>query len=93
MADDYAQLREALDAERTTLLRRIDELTAGEKLGRIVTVDPAEVGFTRRRDLPRGEPLYAYKRHGEPCRRCGTPIVRADIDGRSIWWCPPCQPA
>ncbi len=71
----------------------VDELTAGEKLGRIVTVDPAEVGFTRRRDLPRGERLYAYKRHGEPCRRCGTPIVRTDIDGRSIWWCPPCQPA
>lgn len=29
MADDYTQLREALDAERTTLLRRIDELTKG----------------------------------------------------------------
>jgi DnaK suppressor protein len=32
MADDYAQLREALDAERTTLLRRIDELTAGGEI-------------------------------------------------------------
>lgn len=32
MADDYAQLRKALDAERTTLLRRIDELTAGGEI-------------------------------------------------------------
>ncbi len=32
MADDNAQLREALDAERITLLRRIDELTAGGEI-------------------------------------------------------------
>ncbi len=70
----------------------VDELTAGEKLGRIVTVDPAEVGYDKRSDIPSRDRLYAYKRQGEPCRRCGTAIAAADIDGRNIWWCPTCQP-
>lgn len=70
----------------------VDELRAGEALGRIVTVDPTEVGYERRKDIPRSDRLYAYKRQGDPCRRCGTPITAADIDGRNIWWCPACQP-
>ncbi|MEZ5375686.1 MAG: DNA-formamidopyrimidine glycosylase family protein [Acidimicrobiales bacterium] len=70
----------------------VDELRAGEALGRIVTVDPAEVGRAKRSDIPKSDRLYAYKRQGKPCRRCGTPIVAADIDGRNIWWCPTCQP-
>lgn len=71
----------------------VDELRTGEKSGRIVTVDPADVDRRRRSDLKRGERLYAYKRQGEPCRRCGTPIASTEIDDRSIWWCPTCQPA
>lgn len=71
----------------------VDELTAGEKLGRIVTVDPVEVGYDSRREIPRADRLYAYKRQGKPCRRCGTAITAADIDGRNIWWCPRCQAA
>lgn len=70
----------------------VDELTLGEKLGRIVTVDPAAVGCSTRREIPAGDRLYAYKRQGRPCRRCDTAIIRADIDGRMIWWCPQCQP-
>ncbi len=70
----------------------VDELKAGEALGRIVTVDPAEVGYSKRSEIPRAHRLYAYKRQGKPCRRCGTTIVAADIDGRNIWWCPACQP-
>lgn len=69
------------------------ELVEGERAGKIVTVDPSELGKSRRSDLKRGEKLYAYKRHGRPCRRCGSEIVAADIDGRNIWWCPSCQPA
>jgi formamidopyrimidine-DNA glycosylase len=37
-----------------------------------------------------------YGRSGEPCVRCRTPIVRANIDGligRSTHFCPVCQPA
>lgn len=69
----------------------VDELRAGERGGRIVTVRPEEVGVDRRREVPRGERTYVYKRRGEPCRRCGTPIRRADLAGRKIWWCPSCQ--
>jgi formamidopyrimidine-DNA glycosylase len=36
-----------------------------------------------------------YGREDEPCVRCRTPIVRANIDGllgRSTHFCPTCQP-
>ena len=69
-------------AESVRLLR------LGERSGRIVTTDPADVGRSRRSDIKSGERLYCYKRHGEPCRRCGSIIRTADIDGRNIWWCP-----
>ena len=70
----------------------VEELRTGERSGRIVTVDPAVVDRRRRADMKQGERLYAYKRQGEPCRRCGTPIASAEIDDRNIWWCPTCQP-
>ena len=33
----------------------------------------------------------AYHMTGKPCARCGTPIVREKIDGRSAHFCPYCQ--
>lgn len=44
--------------------------------------------------LRRGEEHHVYGRAGRPCRRCGTPIRRAE-DGdyeRVTFWCPSCQP-
>lgn len=32
-----------------------------------------------------------YQRTGEPCRRCGTPIKRIVVAGRSTHFCPKCQ--
>jgi endonuclease-8 len=69
----------------------VDQLAAGERSGRIVTVDPADVDAPSRSKVPAGERVYAYKRDGLPCRRCGTPIVSEDAGGRPIWWCPSCQ--
>ncbi|MGB5732712.1 MAG: zinc finger domain-containing protein, partial [Acidimicrobiia bacterium] len=60
--------------------------------GRIITVDLADVGARRRSDLERTERLYVYKRTGEPCRRCGTPLSMTEMANRSIWWCSSCQP-
>lgn len=37
------------------------------------------------------ERLRVYGREGEPCRRCGTPIDRVVIGGRSSFYCPQCQ--
>jgi formamidopyrimidine-DNA glycosylase len=34
-----------------------------------------------------------YGRGGEPCGRCGTPISRTSVAGRTTWFCPTCQPA
>ncbi|MCL5264232.1 MAG: bifunctional DNA-formamidopyrimidine glycosylase/DNA-(apurinic or apyrimidinic site) lyase [Chloroflexi bacterium] len=36
--------------------------------------------------------LNVYHRTGEPCLRCGTPIERITIGGRSTHFCPQCQP-
>ncbi|MGC4175027.1 bifunctional DNA-formamidopyrimidine glycosylase/DNA-(apurinic or apyrimidinic site) lyase [Demequina sp.] len=35
--------------------------------------------------------LNAYGRGGEPCARCGRPMLRAVMGGRSTHWCPRCQ--
>jgi formamidopyrimidine-DNA glycosylase len=35
--------------------------------------------------------LRVYGREDEPCRRCGTPIRRAVLRGRSTHFCPGCQ--
>ena len=33
----------------------------------------------------------AYGRSGEPCDRCGTPLVRIVVGGRTTTFCPHCQ--
>jgi len=33
-----------------------------------------------------------YGRRDEPCDRCGTPISRTRVAGRTTWHCPTCQP-
>jgi endonuclease VIII len=48
-------------------------------------------------DTRRGRRTWVYRRAGEPCRRCGTP-VRAAEQGeagreRQTFWCPRCQPS
>lgn len=67
-------------------------LRVGERSGRIVTVDPSEVGVARRRDVPGSERVYVYGRDGLPCRRCGARVESVEIGGRRAWWCPACQP-
>lgn len=69
----------------------IDHMRVGERIGRIVTVDPAEVGARLHREIGSRERLYVYKRDGRPCRRCGAAIRKAPLAGRTVWWCPTCQ--
>ncbi|MEP6598847.1 MAG: DNA-formamidopyrimidine glycosylase family protein [Actinomycetota bacterium] len=44
----------------------------------------------------RGREHWVYLRGGEACRRCGSPIARAEQGDcgseRSTYWCPRCQP-
>ena len=43
-------------------------------------------GAPPERDFPRW-----HGRPGDPCPRCGHPIERLKLDGRSCYWCPGCQ--
>jgi endonuclease-8 len=70
----------------------VELLTIGVRLNRIVTREPAEVRVRAHGRVPMSERLYVYKRGGEPCRRCQTPIVWETVGGRRVWWCPTCQP-
>lgn len=54
--------------------------------------------FGRHRDLYNApgsnlEHVEVYRRTGQPCPRCGTPIVRIRVAQRSAHFCPECQPA
>lgn len=37
--------------------------------------------------------FQVYQRTGEPCRRCGAPVVAIRLAGRTTHFCPHCQPA
>jgi endonuclease-8 len=63
----------------------------GVRTGRIITTEPDDrerrYGPARRTDAH-----YVYRRTGEPCRRCDTPIAHAVMVTRNLFWCPRCQP-
>jgi formamidopyrimidine-DNA glycosylase len=48
-------------------------------------------------DTRPGRARWVYGRRGEPCRRCGTPVLRGEqgpgAEERVTYWCPSCQPA
>ncbi|GAA1700399.1 Fpg/Nei family DNA glycosylase [Fodinicola feengrottensis] len=67
-------------------------MKAGVRTGRITTLRPENK--TRISTPPRpGDGRYVYRRTGEPCRVCGTPVRTAELATRNLYWCPTCQPA
>jgi endonuclease-8 len=77
----HAQLEKIVDVSRKFLKMNVDE----------------ETGTSARRttsSLDHSARLWVYGRRGEPCRRCGTPILmrRQGIEARTTFWCPSCQP-
>ncbi len=67
------------------------QLRLGEKLDRIVTVDPKLGAYKTPGSIPAGERLYTYKREEQPCRVCDTPIELLEVAARKMWRCPVCQ--
>ncbi|MGL4743231.1 MAG: Fpg/Nei family DNA glycosylase [Dermatophilaceae bacterium] len=73
-----------------------DLMAVGAATGRIVT-DDAELAtarglLVRGEPVPRWRPRYAvYRRSGRPCPRCGAVVIREDLSGRALHWCPGCQ--
>ena len=65
-------------------------LRDGLKVGKIITVDPAEIGL-RRRSQRVEDWRYVYRRTGLACRRCGTPVVAWTLAARTMYGCPHCQ--
>ncbi|WP_145943581.1 bifunctional DNA-formamidopyrimidine glycosylase/DNA-(apurinic or apyrimidinic site) lyase [Corynebacterium glyciniphilum] len=71
-----------LDAARQVMARALE--AGGTSFDDLyVNVNGASGYFSRS--------LNAYGRTGEPCHRCGTPLQRLVIGGRSSHFCPRCQ--
>ncbi|GAA1040418.1 Fpg/Nei family DNA glycosylase [Virgisporangium ochraceum] len=62
--------------------------------GRIDTVHSAHTPEAMRRP-PRvdrhGGEVYVYRRTGQPCLICGTPVSSGTLGGRNSYWCEECQ--
>jgi endonuclease-8 len=66
-------------------------MKAGMVDRRIVTTLPKD------RPSGKGKPVkeethYVYRRNGQECFVCGTKILRKEMEGRNLFWCPTCQP-
>lgn len=57
-----------------------------------VTLTQTLASSLRRRGLPyQQRRFWVYKREGLPCYACSTPIVKASVAGRALFFCPICQ--
>jgi endonuclease-8 len=78
---------DAIWADLVALLR------AGYEVGKIETVRPEHDPTLYPMDgvVPCARAVYAYRRTGEPCLVCGTPIAHSRHLARNLFWCPTCQ--
>jgi endonuclease-8 len=67
-----------------------------EMVKRVMEANRATGAQVTTGDPRRGRSHWVYGRGGKPCRRCGTPIGRAEqgdvLSERVTYWCPSCQP-
>ncbi len=59
---------------------------------RIVTTRPKDRPHPKGK-AQRDEIHYVYHRHGKPCLVCGDTVLKKDMAGRTLYWCPTCQEA
>jgi endonuclease-8 len=58
---------------------------------RIVTTLPKDRDH-KRGPVQVGDEHYVYRRNGQPCRICGTKVMKREgFAGRNLFWCPVCQ--
>ncbi|NUT32417.1 MAG: Fpg/Nei family DNA glycosylase [Hamadaea sp.] len=90
-----------------TPVRDVDDLPGLADLAhRVLNANKGRWTQSTTGSLRRGETTYVYGRRAQPCRRCGTPIRKADqgsrltdqgsraeLGDRVTYWCPVCQPA
>jgi endonuclease-8 len=89
--DPYRPGRE-IDQEQFTAAWSdlVELMKVGVRRGRIIVIRP-EHDHGAPAYGPRRPRTYVYRRAGEPCRLCGTPIRTAEMEGRNLFWCPGCQ--
>lgn len=81
---DHELALSVLAAAREVMLRALEQ--GGTSFDALYVAVNGESGYFSRS-------LEAYGRHGQPCARCGRPLVRARMGGRSTHWCEACQAA
>ena len=68
----------------------VDLMKVGVRRGRIITVRPEHDAGAPSYG-PKRPRSYVYRRAGDACRLCATPIRSAVMEGRNLFWCPGCQ--
>ncbi|CAN5230166.1 endonuclease VIII Nei2 [soil metagenome] len=63
---------------------------------RLISANRDRVERTTTGDTRPGRQTWVYNRGGQPCRRCGTPILSGKLGAtelslRDTYWCPDCQ--
>jgi endonuclease-8 len=69
----------------------VDLLQDGFRRGKIETLRPEHDPRLVHGVGPCARASYVYKRTGEPCLACGTPVAHARHLARNLFWCPVCQ--
>lgn len=89
--DPYRPGREIDKTEFDSVWSDLVELmNVGVRRGRIIVIRP-EHDHGAPAYGPRRARTYVYRRTGEPCRLCATPVRTAEMEGRNLFWCPACQ--
>lgn len=78
----YAQLTTVLMEVQTVMRRAL--AVGGTSFDALYVNAAGEPGYFARS-------LHAYGKAGEPCDRCGTPLISMVVGGRSHTYCPSCQ--
>lgn len=97
---DEALHRAKIHPERGVNTLNDDELTRLHAEVRGALIDGIEhegasISWYRKPDGTQGESqkhFYVYGQDGEPCRTCGTTIVKTRVAQRGTHFCPTCQP-
>lgn len=63
-------------------------LRVGVETGQMLTMDDLDPAARARALANREDRHWVYRRAGEPCRGCGTPIAMQELAGRKLYWCP-----
>ncbi|SPT52699.1 Formamidopyrimidine-DNA glycosylase [Actinomyces bovis] len=63
----------------------------GVETGLITTVDAADMPDPLPAEDQEAGRWYVYHRDGRPCLKCGARVQRAELAGRTLFWCPRCQ--